>query len=151
VAQGHGIGNHTYTHPALLFLDEDTLRNEIARAHRLMADLLHVQSTLFRPPWGLVSARVLDVVAGLGYRAVVGDVFPYDTNGPGADQIVRRVLRRVAPGSILILHDGYTTSRDVDKSQTVRALEQILPALLDQGYEFVPLARPLGPEQFRSA
>jgi len=102
---------------------------------------LNVQPVFLRPPNGLFTGRVLDVVEQLGYRAVVGDVFPVDVAWPGPETITRRLLRRVQPGSIIILHDGYVGRFDRDKSQTVRAMDGLIPRLCEGGYEFVTLSQ----------
>ena len=109
--------------------------------HQLIADLLNVQPIFLRPPNGLVTKRVLDTVEQLGYRAVVGDVFPVDVAWANAETITCRFLRRVQPGSIIILHDGYVGRFDRDKSQTVRAMDGLIPRLREQGYEFVTLSQ----------
>ena len=67
-------------------------------------------------------------------------MFPVDVAWPGPEIITWRVLRRVQPGSIIILHDGYVGRFDRDKSQTVRALDGLIPRLCEQGYEFVTLS-----------
>jgi peptidoglycan/xylan/chitin deacetylase (PgdA/CDA1 family) len=140
VQEGNEVGNHTYNHLSMPFLSQDRIRNEVSSTHQLIADLLKVQPIFLRPPNGLVTKRVLDTVEQLGYRTVVGDVFPVDVACPDAETITRRVLRRVQPGSIIILHDGYVGRFDRDKSQTVRAMDGLIPRLSEQGYEFVTLS-----------
>ena len=117
VQEGHEVGNHTYNHRSLPFVSRESIRKELESTHRLIADLLDVHPVFLRPPNGLFTRRVLDTVEKLGYRAVVGDVFPVDVAWPGPETITRRVLRRVRPGSIIILHDGYVGQFDRDKSQ----------------------------------
>ena len=80
VQEGHEVGNHMYNHRSLPFLSKVGIRNELESTHQLIADLLNVQPVFLRPPNGLFTGRALDVVEQLGYRAVVGDVFP---PGPG--------------------------------------------------------------------
>jgi peptidoglycan/xylan/chitin deacetylase (PgdA/CDA1 family) len=140
VQEGNEVGNHTYNHQSLPFLSQDSIRNEVSSTHQLIADLLNVQPIFLRPPNCLVTKRVLDIVEQLGYRAVVGDVYPVDVAWTDAETTTRRVLRRVQPGSIIILHDGYVGRFDRDKSQTVRAMEGLIPRLSEQGYEFVTLS-----------
>ncbi len=140
VGEGHEIGNHTFNHRSLPFLTRAGIREEVDSARRSIAALLDVRPVFFRPPNGLFDRRVLDTVEALGYRVVVGDVFPLDFAGPGSEIIARRVLRRVRPGSIIILHDGRVNETDRDKSQTVQALDGIIPPLRERGFEFVSLS-----------
>jgi peptidoglycan/xylan/chitin deacetylase (PgdA/CDA1 family) len=82
---------------------------------------------------------VLDIVEQLGYKTVVGDVYPRDPHLPGKEKIVDRVLQRTVAGSIIILHDGGNTQR-VDRSQTLEALNEIIPSLKNKGFEFFTLS-----------
>ena len=139
VQEGHEVGNHTYNHRTLPFSSKPDIVNEVVSTHQLIADLLKIEPVFLRPPNGLFSKRGLDTVEQLGYRAVVGDVFPLDVALPDPEVITSRVLRRVQPGSIIILHDGYVGRFDRDKSRTVRALDGLITRLCEQGYEFATL------------
>jgi peptidoglycan/xylan/chitin deacetylase (PgdA/CDA1 family) len=140
VQEGHEVGNHTYSHRILPFSSGDVIAREVASTHQLIVERLNVQPVFLRPPNGLFTGRVLDIVEASGYRAVVGDVFPVDVAWPDSETIVWRVLRRVQPGSIIILHDGYVGRFDRDKSQTVRAMDRLISGLREQEYEFVTLS-----------
>lgn len=136
VAAGHEIANHTYSHASLAFLSAEEIAAEVKHTDRLVRDLLGVKPNLIRPPKGLFTRRVVGVIEEIGYQTVVGDVYPRDPHEPGREKIVARILERVRPGSVIILHDGGNTP-DFDRSDTVRAVAEIIPALLDQGYRFV--------------
>ena len=84
VQEGHEVGNHTYHHRILPFLSKAEIRNELESTQQLIADLLDVRPVFLRPPNGLFTGRVLDVAEQLGYRVVVGDVFPLDFAMAGA-------------------------------------------------------------------
>ena len=58
-----------------------------------------------------------------------------DWKQPGVDQIVSKVLTGAKPGDVVLFHDA-----GGDRSQTVKALEEILPALKKEGYEFVTVS-----------
>jgi peptidoglycan/xylan/chitin deacetylase (PgdA/CDA1 family) len=137
---GHEIGNHTYSHSNLSLLTNKQIRDEINRTDELLRNIPGVEPRLLRPPFGLFTKRVLDIVERLGYKTVVGDVYPRDPHHPGKKKIVERVLDRTEPGSIIILHDGGNT-RNVDRSQTVEALKEIIPQLKSKGFIFVRLAQ----------
>lgn len=136
---GHDLCNHTYSHPLMMTRTTAHLREEIGRTEELIRRYSGRQPVYFRPPMGLFSRRILDIVESMGYRTVIGDVYPRDPHLPGADRIVRRVLSRVRPGSIIILHDGGNI-RHVDRSQTIRAVREIIPALKARGLECVTLS-----------
>ncbi len=135
----HEIGNHTWSHRMLPFLPVRQIREEISRTHEIISEVTGRMPLYFRPPMGLFTKKTVSVVEQMGYRHVVGDVYPRDPNRPGTKKIIRRVLKRVRPGSLIILHDGGNT-RNLDRSQTVQAVQEIVPRLKDQGYRFVTLS-----------
>ncbi len=134
----HEIGNHTWSHRMLPFLRAQQIREEITRTHETIIRVTGRTPLFFRPPMGLFTKKTVSIVEQLGYRHVVGDVYPRDPNMPGTQKIVRRVLKRVQPGSLIILHDGGNT-KNLDRSQTVKAVQEIVPRLKAQGFTFVTL------------
>jgi peptidoglycan/xylan/chitin deacetylase (PgdA/CDA1 family) len=136
---GHEVGNHTYSHPLLIFLTDKQVKHEIEQTDKLLRDLDVTGPKFLRPPSGFFNKRVLAVAKKLGYRLVVGDVYPRDSHRPGSVRITQRVLERTTKGSIIILHDGGNVGK-VDRSQTQEALLEIIPELQSKGFEFVRLS-----------
>ena len=136
VASGNEIGNHTFSHSLLYISTKNRIRNEISRTDRLLRNIDGAEPKFFRPPAGFFTKPVLDIAEQLGYKTVVGDVYPRDPHLPGKEKIVERVLQRAVEGSIIILHDGGNTQR-VDRSQTLEAISEIIPSMKDKGYEFL--------------
>jgi len=139
VNAGHEIGNHTYSHSLLYLSTKKRIRDEISRTDALLRNIDGAEPKFFRPPAGFFTKRVLDIVEQMGYKTVVGDVYPRDPHLPGKKKIVDRVLQRTVAGSIIILHDGGNTPR-VDRSQTLEALSEIIPGLKNKGFEFLTLS-----------
>lgn len=135
VADGHEVANHTFTHPLLLHLSEEEIVVEINKTDQFLRKLNGSRANFFRPPMGLFNRRVLDIIEHTGYRTVIGDVYPRDPYLPGKNRIVRRVLQRVRNGSIIILHDGGNTE-NVDRRQTIEAVDEFIPILQQRGFEF---------------
>lgn len=138
VAGGHEVGNHTFSHKMLPFLEDHEIREEISTTHRILAKVTGRVPSLLRPPMGMFSKRTVSIAEEWGYRTVIGDVYPRDPHMPGTSRIIRRVLKRSRPGSLIILHDGGNT-RHFDRSQTLRSVEAIIPKLKNAGYRFVTL------------
>ena len=134
VAAGHQLANHTYTHAALRQAKAGTVAVEIERAQDaiLTATAGRGTPTLFRAPGGGWSPTVLGEVAARGMRPLGWSLDPRDWSRPGVPAIVAAITTGVRPGSIILEHDG-----GGDRSQTVAALTEVLPRLLDQGYRFV--------------
>ncbi len=140
VLAGHEIGNHTFSHSLLYASKKSRIRDEIMRTDSLLRSIDGARPPgFFRPPAGFFTKQVLDVAEQLGYRTVVGDVYPRDPHLPGKNKIVERVLQRTVAGSIIILHDG-GNARKVDRSQTLGALSEIIPSLKGRGFEFLTLS-----------
>jgi len=139
VGAGHEIGNHTFTHSLLYASTKNRIRDEIRRTDALLRNIDGAEPKFFRPPAGFFTKRVLDIVEQMGYKTVVGDVYPRDPHLPGKKKIVDRVVQRTVAGSIIILHDGGNTQR-VDRSQTLEALSEIIPLLKNKGFEFLTLS-----------
>jgi peptidoglycan/xylan/chitin deacetylase (PgdA/CDA1 family) len=137
--RGHELANHTYTHRLLPVLSRTNIREEIEKTHDVIGSIQGRPTRWIRPPMGLATAHVLNVVEEMQYHAVVGDVYPRDPHRPGRDKIVRRILDRSRNGSIVILHDSGTTER-VDRSQTLDAVATVVPRLRDRGYRFCTLS-----------
>jgi peptidoglycan/xylan/chitin deacetylase (PgdA/CDA1 family) len=134
-ARGHEIGNHSHNHLLLPVLPRAMMLREMERASRAIHAATGQRPQLFRPPMGWFSRNMLHTLSTHGYRPVLGDVYPQDCNRPGVDAIVDRVLTRVAPGSIVILHDGSINGAS-DRQQCVDAMQTILARLSDQDYSF---------------
>jgi len=143
VAEGHELGNHTYTHGNLAEMPEWRMRLEIDGTERLIESIARRSLTLFRPPYN-ADATPSDVAElaplafaerELGYTVVLEKIDPQDWARPGADVILQRVKEQRREGNIILLHDA-----GGDRSQTVAALPRILDWLAERGDRVVPLS-----------
>jgi cellulose synthase/poly-beta-1,6-N-acetylglucosamine synthase-like glycosyltransferase/peptidoglycan/xylan/chitin deacetylase (PgdA/CDA1 family) len=150
-AEGHEIGNHTFTHPKFDEISHTQLRWELNLTQRLIESTLDVKTILFRPPYGIdhqpeYSEEVaqLPLAQEMGYLIVGQRIDPDDwslRNGKPipAKEIVDSVLRQAGNGNIILLHDG-----GGDRTQTVAALPQIIDALRKKGYQLVSVSDLIG-------
>jgi len=138
-SEGHEIGNHSYSHPLLLLISRKEVHRQIETTASIIEDTVGTKPKHFRPPMGLFTPAILDIIDLHNHKTVVGEVYPRDPYKPGKDKIVERVLKRVEPGSIIILHDGGTWGK-IDRSQTIEAVPVIIERLRAQGYEFVTVS-----------
>jgi peptidoglycan/xylan/chitin deacetylase (PgdA/CDA1 family) len=106
---------------------------DLERASRAIQGATGQWPELFRPPMGWFNRSMLFTLGERGYRPVLGNVYPQDCSRPGTEVIAERVLQRVTPGSIVILHDG-SAAGAADRSQGIDALETILPRLRARDY-----------------
>jgi len=134
---GHVIGNHTFTHPNLIFLSANRARTEIEDCQRALTDAVGEHSSLFRPPFGGRRPASLRVARALGLVPIMWNVTGYDWKAPSPEYIEQKIAKRVRGGSVVLLHDGAHERMGVDRSKTVVATERVIERCKTQGYEFV--------------
>jgi peptidoglycan/xylan/chitin deacetylase (PgdA/CDA1 family) len=138
VAQaGHVIGNHTFTHPLLIFESEVRTRSQLVDCHQALEDAVGKHSNLFRPPFGGRRPATIRVARELGLQTIMWNVTGYDWNAPPAAVIEKRVARQMRGGDMILLHDGGHRAMGANRAQTVIATDNLIQRYRDQGYEFV--------------
>ena len=134
VARGHAVGSHTWNHRDMRRLKPARLNGQIIRTSRALRRVTGRPVTCLRPPYGAVNRRVRAAVRHEELALKLWDVDPRDWKRPGAAAIAGRVVSRVDPGDVVLMHDG-----GGNRAQSVRALERILRALSKQDYTFATL------------
>ena len=151
-AEGHEIGNHTYTHPKFDEISRTWIHWELNLTQRLIESTLGVKSILFRPPYGIdhqpeyaEEVAQLPYPQELGYLIVGQRIDPDDWSLTDdkrpipAQEIVDSVLRQASKGNIILMHDG-----GGDRSQTLAAMPMVIDQLRAKGYEFVSVSDLIG-------
>lgn len=134
VKAGMRLCDHTANHAMnLVSLPEAVMAQEIVdgRDDLLAAAGLDGRVPYFRAPGGMWSEQVRHVAARNGMRPLSWSIDSNDWRQPGAKQIVTSVTQQVRPGAVVLLHDGGGR-----REQTIQALRQLLPWLVDHGYRF---------------
>jgi peptidoglycan/xylan/chitin deacetylase (PgdA/CDA1 family)/glycosyltransferase involved in cell wall biosynthesis len=147
VASGDEVGVHTFTHPDLVYQSGSRTDRELAQTQLALAGAAGIHSSLVRPPYSAHAADLDDlswpVVRQLGekgYITALVDIDTEDWRRPGATAIADRVTDRLnGQGAVVLLHDS-----GGDRSQTVRALDTLIPELLGRGYRFTTVTGGLG-------
>jgi peptidoglycan/xylan/chitin deacetylase (PgdA/CDA1 family) len=135
VALGHEIGNHTYHHTLLSKSCEQSTAEEIEKTEEIIFRTAGYRTKLFRPPEGAYSECSLNVVKSKDYRVILWTVDSRDWENTSAETMVTNALNNVKGGSILLFHD-YMGKR----SNTLEAIEILIPKLLSRGYKFVTVS-----------
>ena len=135
-SRGYEIGNHTYSHPLLLALPRQRILDELTRTQQIIRQVVGVQPTLFRPPYGCRAPSLRSVEQELALTEVLWTVIGNDWSASTA-VISQRVLDGAEAGGVVCLHDGDSVRPESDRSRTVASLKEFLPVLLDDGYSFV--------------
>lgn len=137
LADGHLLGNHSYVHDYLRWLDPGY--PELDRTQAAFMRNLGVCPTFFRPPHGQHTPLMARVVDRHRMEMVTWDVSAGDWATRDGGLVARRVLAKVRPGSIILLHDGLDGRVTADQSVLVTALPQILDGLRARGLQPVRL------------
>jgi peptidoglycan/xylan/chitin deacetylase (PgdA/CDA1 family) len=127
---GHEVGNHAWT-------DEKTVLRPLAEVERQIkaVELLLPANVnglkYFRPGGGFFSSKMVERVTGMGYKVVLGCIYPHDPQVWSPSINARHVLSMVRPGGIIIMHDrrGHSTPQ----------LELVLKGLKDGGWDIVSI------------
>lgn len=123
---GCELGNHTYSHADLTTLSPEEMSSEIGKVDQLLLDLTGQGASVVRPPYGSVNSSVKTTV---GTPMVLWTVDTLDWESQDPQKIADVVKAEVTNGSIILMHDIFSTSVD--------AAEIFIPQLKKEGYEFV--------------
>jgi peptidoglycan/xylan/chitin deacetylase (PgdA/CDA1 family) len=134
--EGHAIGNHGYFHRKLHFKSPGYVRSDLTLGTQAIERASGYRPRFFRAPHGFRSPWVTSIARSLGQRTVGWSFGVWDSDRPGADVIVERILAKTEPGSILLLHDGDGYDPHGDRMQTAQAVPVIVDRLLAEGYRF---------------
>lgn len=130
---GHAIGNHSWNHSKLGSANWDTFEKEVDGTQEVLGGY---GSHCLRPPYGDVGPNLLANADAAGYSLIYWTVDPLDWLNQNPETIASRVLTKVQPGSIVLLHDGGD-----NRAGTIEALRTILATLSADGYTFPALCR----------
>jgi peptidoglycan-N-acetylglucosamine deacetylase len=135
VREGHLIGNHSFAHSNLMnFFGPGQLRSEMNQTQTAIRDATGVEAKFFRPPMGLSNPLVFQAARKLGLKVIGWSVRSLDTLTPEPERVVERILRKVTPGAIILLHDG-----NMPAERLVLTMRLLLARLRERGYEVVRL------------
>jgi peptidoglycan-N-acetylglucosamine deacetylase len=137
---GHSVGNHTFTHPLLIFKSDAEIRKELCECHAALNDAVGEHSNLFRPPFGGRRPAVLRIARELGLEPIMWNVTGYDWNAPSASVIEQKVTKQIRGGDVILLHDGGHKQIGADRSQTILATDHLITNYKAEGYEFVTVS-----------
>lgn len=137
VAEGHEIGNHTWTHPVLSQQGDTMVLREIDRTQEIIWQTVGAVPVTMRPPYGAFSQRQMRMLADArNLPTVIWSVDTSDWRRPGSGVVADRMVQGARPGSVILAHDIH--------GPTVRAIPAALQGLAARGFEAVTLSDLLG-------
>ena len=132
-AEGHEIGNHTWTHPFLTRLGVEEANDELARTSALLSELIGRRPPTMRPPFidtNEALERMID--ERFGMKVIGANVGSRDWTGHAAALTEEYILSDTVPGSIILCHDP--------QPNTTAAMPRVLDTLLARGFQFVTVS-----------
>lgn len=141
VATGHQIGIHSWTHSVWFdFFTGKRMKLELEDTSNAILRITGKRPILFRPPYGVINPTLSNVLKKLEFHVIGWNVRSFDTLRHGQNKIVCKILKKVSPGSIILLHDNLPGSPLL--------LEKLSDELLRMDYSIVPITQLLQIEAY---
>lgn len=125
---GHEIGNHSYIHPMFSKITEERMKDEIEKTNKIINDTTKEEVKLFRFPSGDYNKKACEFIYSQGMIGIQWDVDSVDWKQTSAEEEYNRVMKKVAPGSILLFHNN--------AKYTPKNLDRIISELQKENYKF---------------
>ncbi|MNE35774.1 Peptidoglycan-N-acetylglucosamine deacetylase [compost metagenome] len=130
IAENHIVGNHSYSHSNKIGLfSKAEMIFEIERTDEIIQKYSNKKSNYYRPPFGVTNPNIAKALKFTKHKVIGWNIRSLDTKIQSEEKILKRIKKRLSPGSIILLHDT--------SEKTVRVLEQLLVILSENQYEAV--------------
>ncbi|WP_395750369.1 polysaccharide deacetylase family protein [Prosthecobacter sp.] len=135
VAEGHEVGNHSWSHPLFTQMSKESVDSQLQRTHDAIVKACGVAPLLYRPPYGAVGAtQKARIEKTFGYSAILWDVDPQDWQHPrSAQKVYNAIHKQTKNGSIILCHDIHET--------TIAAMPATLDDLTARGFRFATVTQ----------
>ncbi|MFS0865056.1 polysaccharide deacetylase family protein [Fredinandcohnia sp. 179-A 10B2 NHS] len=125
VDAGHEVGNHSYTHPNLKTLSSELVREQLIKTNDVIGAATGKKVNLFAPPSGNYRDEVVKIADELGMKTIMWSVDTIDWQRPEPHVLVQRVMGKVHPGAMILMHPT---------SSTAQSLERLILSIKQKGY-----------------
>lgn len=137
LTEGHTVGNHTWSHPNMSKIStREAFSKELSQVEELYREITGQEmAPYYRPPQGIYSQSNLQMAKDLGYETFfwsLAYVDWYQDNQPTKEQAFDKLLKRIHPGAIVLLHSTSSTNAQI--------LDELLTRWEEMGYTFKPLS-----------
>ena len=130
--EGHEIGNHTYAHAPLSYMTEEDMKDDIKKTSELIKSVCGTVPAFIRPPFGDINDKVNETGKTLGYAFAGWSLDTADWATECPEDVIGAILSSVKENDIVLCHDRCPS--------TARAMETVIPKLVEMGYELVTLS-----------
>jgi len=128
-AEGHSIGNHSFSHPEFTRMGAQNIINELNKTSDRIENITGERPSLHRPPYGSFNDQVLTIVEDMGMSAILWSVDPKDWYHRDAFLVRDNIIKSTTDGSIILMHDIHESS--------VKATIMAVDILIEKGFTFV--------------
>ncbi len=127
-AEGHGLGNHTYSHEIMLPMSLEETRAEVLLCEEKIYRAVGQRPLIIRPPWGRLRQDQARMLMDLGYEVICWNISVRDWEAVDGRQLADRLLEKACPWMVPVMHDAVPVVPD--------ALDLAIPVLRTRGYVF---------------
>ncbi|OIV42508.1 polysaccharide deacetylase [Flavobacterium johnsoniae] len=132
IEEGHLVGNHSYSHSKFFdFYNAEQIKTEIKKTDELLEKFTSKKINFFRPPYGVTTPSIRRALKITGHKVIGWNIRSLDGGTKNQELIFSRIIKRVSPGGIVLLHDTAPHS--------VLVLEQFLQFLKQNHYEVISI------------
>lgn len=132
IAEGHLVGNHSSSHSKFFdFYNEDKITEELQKTDQLLEKFTSKKINFFRPPYGVTTPSIGRALKRTGHKVIGWNIRSLDGGTKNQNLIFNRIIKRVSPGGIVLLHDT--------GAHSVLVLEQFLQFLQQNNYQVVAI------------
>ncbi len=140
VDEGHEVANHVWDHPVLSKISFEQVHDQISRTNTAIKNAVGKLPTTMRPPYGNTNKKLNNYLTGTEKLDVI--MWSLDTNDwkrPSSKEIVKRVVDKVKPGTVVLCHDIHPG--------TIEAMPELVDTLHAQGYTFLTVTEMVAMEK----
>lgn len=130
IDDGHLLGNHSFTHAfAFPLYSLPRMERDLQACRLALEEVISQKIKFFRPPFGITNPTIAQAIKRSGYIPIGWNIRTFDTQRPSPEKVLRRIKKKLCPGSIILLHDRMPGSDCL--------LATVLHFLKEQGYTVV--------------
>lgn len=129
--EGHTIGNHSLTHREIGLQKPEIILSELQQTDRIIEEITGQKIEFYRPPFGVTNPNIRKALKQSHHTVIGWNIRSLDTSIKDKNRILKRIKKRLKPGSIILLHDT--------SEKSVHVLEQLLTYLSQNNYRSISI------------
>ena len=143
IRQNHLVGMHSYKHGFFFdFYRKRDMEQDLLKTEDAVTCITGKKPLFFRPPYGVTNPTLANVVKNLDFKVIGWSVRSLDTTIKDAEKVSNRILGKLHPGAVILMHDT--------QEVTPEALEKVIILAKEDGYRFIGLEEMFGIEAYEN-